>query len=255
MSLQDSPTLSELMRTIFTTLLSDQLHTVLPGIITEYDSKTRKATVQPQVDQKFLDGEKLQYQPIVEIPVISMQVGNAGLRLPESQYVDQTCVLIFSERSLDNWLLQDGAEAPNDPRKFDITDGICIVGLHRFINEDEGGNDLNLEYNDTKITIRASGDIELDGGNKIIVKANGDIELGTSGLRKLVSDSFQPIFHGHRHNYIDGVGIGVGNTSTPCSLVPNLITLPVAILPSVPPTGLLGLEIPTTALTTKVSAQ
>lgn len=220
MSLQDSPTLSELMRTIFTTLLSDQLHTVLPGVITEYDSKTRKATVQPQINQKFLDDESLQYQPIVEIPVISMQVGNAGLRLPESQYVDQTCVLIFSERALDNWLLQDGAQSPNDPRKFDITDGICIVGLHRFINDDQGGNDLNLEYNDTKITIKANGDIELDGGNKIIVKANGDIELGTSGLRSLMTDAIITKFNGHVHQYIPGT-LALAPTTTPVLATPS----------------------------------
>lgn len=224
MSLQDTPTLSELLRSVFGTLLADGLHTSLPGVITEYDSKERKATVQPQINQKYLDGETLEYQPIPEVPVISMMVGNAGLRLPESEYINQTCLLVFSERSLDNWLLKDGAEAPNDPRKFDISDGICIVGLHRFINPDVGGNDLNLEYNDTQITIKESGDIELDGGNKVVIKANGDIELGSASLRSLMTDAIITKFNAHTHLYIPGTLATIPTGPPPASTPPTTYT-------------------------------
>ena len=219
MSSQGRPTLSEALNLVFATLLADQCHTCLPGVIDSYDSTLRKAKVTPQINKKFNDGTDVPYQPITEVPVISFMAGASGLRLPESEYVGQTCLLIFAERSMDVWLLKDGAEAPKDPRKFDTTDAICIVGLNNFVNPDTSSNDLSLFYNSTNITIKESGDIELDGGNKITVKANGDIELGTAGLRALMTDAIITKFNAHTHLYNPGP-LGAIATGPPASGIP-----------------------------------
>jgi|TARA_Y100000310_G_C20703455_1_gene832283 hypothetical protein len=170
MSRESTPTLSAAIKQVFEVLLAEQLHTCMPGIITEYDGKQRRATVQPQIKKAYLDGEDLEYKPITDIPVVSFNAGNAGIRLPEDQHKNQTCLLVFSERALDNWLLKDGVQPPNDPRKFDITDGIAIVGLNNFVNEDEGGNDMSMYYNGSSIKILENGDVDINDGN-LVVKA------------------------------------------------------------------------------------
>ncbi|MEE9374552.1 MAG: Gp138 family membrane-puncturing spike protein [Saprospiraceae bacterium] len=219
MSEQTNPTLSEAITLVFETLLADSIHTCLPGVIKKYDAVERKAEVLPEIDKKYLDGEVVEYQPIAEVPVLSFTAGNSGLRLPESEYIDQTCLLIFSERSMDSWLLEDGSRTPNDPRKFDISDAICIVGLNNFMNKDDGGNDLSLFFNGVDITIKEGGDIELNGGNNVVIKKNGDIELGSAGLRALMTDDIIAKFNTHTHLYNPGP-LGAIATGTPATGLP-----------------------------------
>jgi hypothetical protein len=170
MSRESTPTLSAAIKQVFEVLLADQLHTCMPGVIKEYDGKQRKATVQPLIKKSYLDGEDLEYQPITDIPVVFFGAGNAGIRLPEDQHKDQTCLLVFSERALDNWLLKDGSQSPNDPRKFDLTDGMAIVGLNNFVNEDESSNDMSMYYGNSSVKILENGDVDVNDGN-LIVKA------------------------------------------------------------------------------------
>lgn len=219
MSVESIPTLSSAMSQVFEVLLSEQLHTCLPAIIIEYDATERKATVQPQIKLQYLDETVLEYQPITEVPVISFEAGNAGLKLPSAQYINQTCLLVFCERSMDTWLLKDGADKPSDPRKFDITDAVAIVGMNKFTNKGTDNNDLELKYNGTDITIKENGDIELNGGNKVIIKANGDIELGESALKAIMTDDIITKYNAHVHT---GVTTGTGASGPIAPASPNL---------------------------------
>ena len=199
MSKEATPTLSSAITDVFRVLLSEELHTSTTGVITAYDATERKATVQPEIKLQYLDDTELDIQPITDVPVVSFEVGNSGLKLPADQYVGQTCLLIFCERSLDTWLLKDGIQSPQDPRKFDITDAVAYVGLNRFIDKVESNNDLKLKANGTDISLKENGDIELNGGNKVIIKANGDIELGSTALRSLMTDAIITKFNTHTH--------------------------------------------------------
>lgn len=233
------------------------INTALPGIIESYDSTTRKATVTPQIIRKYTDGTELEYKPITGVPVVFFGVNNAGIRLPESEYKGQTCLLIFCQRSIDFWLSKNEKTIPGNTNKFDISDAVAIIGLNSFKNTDDGGDDLQIFAHGNEINIKSDGDIEIKGGNTITVKSNGDIEIGSSNLEKLINENFKSVFDNHVHNYTDvsaASGSVIGTTSTPANLT-GLLPPPAATLPAVPPTGFNGVEIPANAITSKVSAQ
>jgi hypothetical protein len=87
MSAEGTPTLSSAITGVFRVLLAEELHTATVGVITEYDATERKATVQPEIRIQYLDDDDLDIQPITDVPVMTHEVGNAGLKLPADQYI------------------------------------------------------------------------------------------------------------------------------------------------------------------------
>jgi len=177
------PSMTEAIKQFFDWRIAETLHTCLPGKIVKYNSKTRKATVTPLINKKYSDNTILSYKPIESVPVMFCGAGSAILRLPESQYKNQTCLLLFSERALDTWLFKGGEVTPGSKRKFDISDAIAIVGLNSFNNMDEGGDDLTLQYNNSLVRI----------------KKNGMIEMGVNTFSALMTDAMIAIYNSHTH--------------------------------------------------------
>jgi len=210
----NNATLTKAIQQGFRVMLAEELHTSLPGRITKYDSATRKATVLPLIKKKFLDGEELQFEPISDVPVMFYGVGESGIRLPESQFVGQTVLLIFAERSLDYWLSTQSTEPiiPGNTRKFSLTDAIALLSVNKFTDGDDGGDNLELFWGNNAVRIKKNGDIEIDGGNKITIKSNGDIEIGSTALRKLITDDLIALYNAHTHS---GVTTGPGVTGPP----------------------------------------
>jgi len=207
----------KVIENIVLNILNGSIHTCLPGKITSYDSKTRKATVQPLIKKKYLDGTTASYKPVEAVPVLFFGIGNSGIRLPESQYKGKSVLLVVSERSLDTWLVGNGKEVtPQSNRKFDISDCIAIISLNTFSNKDIGGNNLEVYYKDSVIRI----------------KPNGDIELGLNTFKKLINESFADLFDNHVHTVsVAGTPLAqTGVTSSPSKLTG---ILPVAV-PAVP---------------------
>ena len=201
-------TIFETLKTVFDSLLAESIHVSMPGVIESYDSKTRKATVLPQLKKKFLNGDIIPYKPIPEVPVVFYGVTDAGLRLPESKFKGTTVLLIFCERSLDFWLEKGTETEPGSTRKFDLTDAMAIVSLNSFNNTDAGGNNLELFYNDSVVRIRP----------------DGIIEMGIDTFKKVITEDFQPIYNDHRHNFIAAPS-GAFSTSKP---VQTVGTIPVS---------------------------
>ena len=121
----------------------DNVHTAIPGVFTAYDPTTKKASVQPAI-QKIIaaNGKSIPLPIIQNVPVIWSGTSKAIIHLEITPGKDG-CLLLFSERSLENWLSSDAAAAgtsaesaalPGDPRQFDFSDAIAIPGLFSFIN-------------------------------------------------------------------------------------------------------------------------
>lgn len=200
-------TLTAMLKQVFSVLLAEEIHTCLPGKIQSYDSKTRKAVVIPQLKKKYLDGSELIVEPIPGVPVAFLGAGKSGLRLPEKEIVGQTVTLVFSERSLDNWLLKGDLTEPGDNRKFDMSDAIAVCYTNSFNNEDSGGDDLELFYNDSVVRI----------------KENGNIEIGVGAFLKLMNENFQPLYNNHVHNFTAAPS-GVFSTSKPAQSIGTIPT-------------------------------
>lgn len=183
MSGNSNITFQEALNRLFSTFIFENINTCIPGIIERQDGPYR-AVVVPAINRKYSDGTILKYKPIANVPIIYQRTAKAAIRLPKLQKGD-TVLLIFTQKALDTWLSSDdGAQCQvDDPRRFDITDAICLPGLYPFkvdTPEPESLDNLEIIFNDSKILINPDNEIILDNGKGKIeilsdkVKINGD---------------------------------------------------------------------------------
>jgi hypothetical protein len=137
------------------------VYTATPGRIESYNPRMRKASVKPMIRKKFNNGEILELPVVDNVPVQFPMGTDAGLRFPLKR--NDTCLLVFGMRSLDEWLTRGGIITPDDSRKFDLSDAICIPGLFPF-------SKLQLQNNDDCYLFNDSG--------KIVINDDGKIALG-----------------------------------------------------------------------------
>ena len=197
---------SDTIRIMVESILSE-VHTVLPGRIESYDPTTKKVSVKPLLKKAMSNGAEL-VRPVIEnIPVVFPSSGSSIISIPLKQ--GDGCLLVFSMRSLDNWLSNGGDVTPLDPRKFDLSDAVCIPGLYSFQNPGRVGTGENIEiYND-------SGKVEIQGNSDFAVRFSA-LETAYNQL-KADYDNLVTIFNAHVHS---GVTTGPGSsgpTPTPGS--------------------------------------
>ena len=145
------------------------IHTALPGSIISYDYTTQKAVIQPLLNKVWSDGTTTPMPVLENVPVIFPRAGGASLTFPVVE--GDTCLLLFIERSIDLWLTQGGQVNPDDPRKFDLSDAVAIMGLFPFSESSEAINnqDVLLTYKNSSITIKESGDIVINTSGKVAI--------------------------------------------------------------------------------------
>ncbi len=174
----------EAIRIAITNFISE-IHVCLPGrIVKVLDFKKRKISVQPEIKKVYLDGEELD-PPIIENVTLSYLGTSKGLlRFPIE--INDKVTIVFSERSLDNWLSKGELTTPGVNRKFDMSDAIAIPCLQTF-NADhpliDNENDTELIFDNKKIQFINDGILKIDtGGNKFAVKNTSE------DLAQLISD-------------------------------------------------------------------
>jgi hypothetical protein len=229
-------TLAQAIANTFEALMSE-IHTCLPGSVESYDYKTQKATVKPLIRKKYLDGASVEIPPLTNVPVIFPRTKKAGITFPISK--GDGVLIVFAERSLERWYGTGEVSDPGDQRKFDLSDAVAIAGLYSFVDQNIASNNNDLEVQNE--------------GQKITIKKNGDIEVGGSSLKKIVTDAFQSIFNDHTHNYFDPTTTTAYKTSKPAILT-GTNPLPPPVAPVTPPDGFKA-EITNNELTSKVKAQ
>ncbi len=159
------PTLNKAIHSVVEYRLSN-LHTCLPGRVEKYDPETQKADVKPLLKRKFKDNTEIELPVIVNVPVVFPRSGGGSLTFPVVK--GDGVLLLFSERSLDRWLSAGGDVAPDDRRKFDLSDAIAIPGLNPFTmnNLDPDGVNATLIFGDGKFVINPDGKIALGNSNQ-----------------------------------------------------------------------------------------
>lgn len=161
-------TITDAMRQAVLFQLYD-VHTALPGQIVSYDYSTQKASIQPCLKKSYLDGTTQEMPILNNVPVIFPRSGEASFTFPVLP--GDTCLLLFIERSTDLWKSVGGIVAPNDPRKFDLSDAVAIMGLIPFSENSlsENNEDVLLTYKNSSIRIKASGDIQISTSAKVAI--------------------------------------------------------------------------------------
>jgi hypothetical protein len=178
---------------VFSSLLCN-IHTAMPGEVVSFDPLTQTATVQPEL-QRLLEGADApeSISPIEDVPVAMPGGGNFWINL-DIQPGD-TGIIIWSERSIANWLNQGGQVDPDDSRKFDLSDAMFIPGINplpgvlvppletgSLILRNKTGT-VKITMTDTDVTIEnIYGKIELTSSTlKLSNTSGGTVEIKSSG--------------------------------------------------------------------------
>ena len=164
--------------------LLSEVNTCLPGQIETYDPTTKKASVKPLLKRVLNNGNELVRPVINNVPVVFPSSSNSIISVPLAK--GDGCLIVFSMRSLDDWLSKGGDVAPDDPRKFDLSDAVCIPGLFSFKN--------------TGKVPEGSENIEIKSDKKVELQGNADNAVRFSEL-KTAYDQLKSDFDNHVSTY------------------------------------------------------
>lgn len=201
-----SPALVEVLRAALDSKIGE-VHTCLPAKVELYDETQQKVNVKPLLKRTVIDdagGEIVEVLPVVQsVPVVFPRAGGFFITMPIR--VGDFVALFFSERSLDRWIVSDGADAdPVDVRTHDLSDAIAVPGLYPFsaaLDADpddmvlgkEGGFEVHIK------------DDQIDLGSKDaadFVALAGLVKTEITALRSAVN-SLVTTFNTHTHPYVD----------------------------------------------------
>lgn len=208
--------ITELLNIIVSNKIAE-MHICTPAKIITYDFATRKASVQPSLNQKYSDDEILVFPIIHNVPVMQPSSGGASVNFPVKQ--NDNVLLIFSERSLEQWL-QDGKQStPDDPRQNNLTDAVALLGLNPFnvTSAAENNEDLLIAYDGSKIRFKPNGIVEAEALQINLISENVTVTgkltaanlEATSEMKSATALIGGKDFATHIHS---GVTTGAGNT-------------------------------------------
>lgn len=221
-----SPSTAEVVRAILKRELSD-VHTGIPARVESYDPAKQTVDVQPLV-QKLVPleggGRKAVDLPVLpDIPVSFPAGGGMRLLLPLQK--GDTGWVMFSEASLDVWRAKGGVVDPADPRRFHLSDGVFVPGLHAAGGEWKDGNasDLSLGKDGAHQLVITPDVIELGGNSgdrpSDWVALAGPTKADVDKLRDAMNAGFGKLrqdlqsIAGHTHN-VETAGTAVKQSGT-----------------------------------------
>lgn len=193
------------------------LNTIIPAIVDEFDVVTQRVSATPAIQARYItpEGEVqyINYPKITNIPLAIIKCPGLKLTCPVKQ--GQNCTLLFSQRSIDNFLIDGRIHPPfegdfpqfSSLRCMDMTDALCFPGI---ITNPEAisnynNNAIEIRNNDgtTKISV-AENVLQFIQGSANITMSDGNINMTASEIT-LNGKKWDT----HKHS---GVTTGSGNT-------------------------------------------
>ncbi len=145
--------------------------TVTVGVVTAYDSDTRRGDAQPLIMRQYRGQSQPQMMAQVrDIPIYQSGTKRASVRFPVEP--GDNVILISCDRAFRNWLAGDGDARPaRKVRTHSINDTFgFLVRFDQNTDADDDGDpdDLVMRHNDGVLRIKPSGQIQIghDKGNK-----------------------------------------------------------------------------------------
>jgi hypothetical protein len=150
-----------------------RINTAIPGQIASFDPATQTCSVTPAIKVRlYLDGKSsdAQLPTYSHVPLIFPFAIGAGFAVTLPVSVGDSCLLIFSQRCIDNWYQHGGIQPVEagtiGARHHDMNDGfalICGGALPNVLGSwCTDGIELRNRARTVRVTVRDSG-LEFDG--------------------------------------------------------------------------------------------
>lgn len=173
---------SDIVLRIVSEYARSHINTSLPAIVTNVDNLEDHQTIDvlPMINDTFDDGTALELPPILDVPVIFPSAGGGLLSFPVK--VGDPILLIFSKRSLDEWMesrsLDEVGFTPEDKRYYSLNDAVAFPGLYpKKTSLSPNPTDVELKFNSMSIKLEAAGNLSLTNGN-----GSNSVDLASSGI-------------------------------------------------------------------------
>lgn len=225
------PTLADVLEHAIDSKLAS-VHVALPGIVTSFDAEAQTVSVQPGVKTVFTaaNGEEVTetLPEIYGVPLSYQRGGGYFMSFPMQK--GDPVLLVFCERSIDQYRIDGKLADPGDLRRFSLSDAVAIPGAH--------GDKQKLTDVSTEDMVMGR-----QGGAQVTVKKNGEIHLGADpgdfvALAEKVLGELRKIANAfNTHSHVTTATVGA-------TAVPGVLT---------PPSSLIGTPGPVAA--SKVKAQ
>lgn len=104
--------------------------TALPAVVVNFKPAQLTVDVQPTIKiiQQNQDGsfQAVQMPLLLDCPVVFQRGGGATLTFPIA--AGDECMVVFMNRNMDGWFQSGGVQLPLSARRFDLSDGMALVG-------------------------------------------------------------------------------------------------------------------------------
>lgn len=193
------------------------LNTIIPAIVDEFDVATQRVSATPAIQARYItpEGEVqyINYPKITNIPLAIIKCPGLKLTCPVKQ--GQNCTLLFSQRSIDNFLIDGRIHPPfegdfpqfSSLRCMDMTDALCFPGIitnpEAISNYNNNAIEIRNDDGTTKISV-AQNVLQFIQGGANITMSGGNINMTAS---KITLNGKE--WDTHKHS---GVTTGSGNT-------------------------------------------
>ena len=165
------------------------LNCVKVGAIQSFDVNKKTAQVQILFKRTLQDGTIQSQRVLVDVPVFTLQGGGGSLQMPIT--AGDQCILLFSDRRLDEWYQNGSEAAPGDARMHDLSDGIALVGINALNSSLPAymTDQVLMLYKGSQVQINASGiKVISTGSAEIDIDTLVAIKNGTTSLLTLMTN-------------------------------------------------------------------
>lgn len=158
-----------------------EINIAIPAKIVSYDPSSVRATVKPTIPKRLSNGETLPAPQIVNVPVCFpiADVGGAVAQITLPMKSGDGVLLIFSHRSLENWL-SGSEQSPDDPRMFDLSDAFAMPSTNAKSPSADGEN-LCIKYGAGTLKITPSGEVLINAPSTTVTAPqntfNGNVDI------------------------------------------------------------------------------
>lgn len=150
-----------------------RVNTCIPGLIESFDPATQTAKVSPAIKSRFFaDGQvtDVQLPRIINVPLVFPFAATAGFALTLPVQAGDPCLLVFSQRAIDNWHQHGGIQScetnATGARHHSLNDAFalaCAPPLTEVLGSwCEDGIELRNRARTVRVTVRDAG-LEFDG--------------------------------------------------------------------------------------------